>query len=297
MQQHRQQQQDQFLDNRMVFIPNPQSSGLYGGGPLNIILPPKPGFDESHSSRAKMDVCSLTLSSLAQDPNLPASKLPFAWKLYEMLETVEKNGTDTDIVSWVDNGEAFKVHDLERFVEDIIPTYFKQSKYKSFQRQLYFYGFQRVTSSERQGHTVGSYRNPMFIRGNKPLCLSMVPKKSKKRCKKSQDDSINASSDKNKETSFKPKTVSIGTRDDSVSNTVTDPSGSHEKERFDNALDSASFTKQIHLQKRQREQFFRYIHVVSDETQQESKRVDADEEPCYVFGGKTFHSVSKKSRY
>ncbi|OEU12177.1 hypothetical protein FRACYDRAFT_155271, partial [Fragilariopsis cylindrus CCMP1102] len=50
----------------------------------------------------------------------------------------------TSIVSWVDNGTAFKVHDLDRFVNDIVPTYFKQTKYKSFQRQLYFYGFQRV---------------------------------------------------------------------------------------------------------------------------------------------------------
>merc|ERR1712238_299550 len=89
-----------------------------------------------------------------------------------------------------------KVHKLQQFVDKIVPTYFKQTKYKSFQRQLYFYGFQRVSSSlsssstmgsskqkqmrgQQQQKTVGSYRHPMFVRGNKTLCLSMVPKKNK----------------------------------------------------------------------------------------------------------------------
>ena len=59
-------------------------------------------------SAAKMDVCALSISYLAQDPSLPRSKLPFAWKLYEMLEMIERNQVD-DVVSWVDNGQAFKV--------------------------------------------------------------------------------------------------------------------------------------------------------------------------------------------
>lgn len=130
----------------------------------------------SASNRSKMDVCALSLSYLAQDPNLPQSKLPFAWKLYEMLEMIERNQVD-DIVSWVDDGQAFKVHNLKRFVAEIVPKYFKQSKYKSFQRQLYFYGFTRVSSSSSdcKGWTIGSYRHPMFRRGYKTLCLSMVP--------------------------------------------------------------------------------------------------------------------------
>lgn len=181
---------------------NGSSSGrdnTFSGHSIKIVLPPKPGQegDEEYMNggdevESRLDVCALTLSCLAQDPNLPSSKLPFAWKLYEMLETVHKNKTDTDIVSWVDNGEAFKVHDLKRFVDDIVPTYFKQSKYKSFQRQLYFYGFIRETSSSgKKGHTAGSYRHPKFIRGKKTLCLSMAPKKTKKKRGKS---SVNESS-------------------------------------------------------------------------------------------------------
>jgi len=165
---------------------------------------PQSGMREQQQNKntmptSKMNVCAFNLSCLAQhDPNLPPSKLPFAWKLYEMLETVHRgnNQIDTNIVSWVDDGTAFKVHKLQQFVDKIVPTYFKQTKYKSFQRQLYFYGFQRVSSSlsssstsssskekqmrgQQQQKTVGSYRHPMFVRGNKTLCLSMVPKKNK----------------------------------------------------------------------------------------------------------------------
>jgi len=179
------------------------------GSPFKICLPPQSqpqpqsGMREQQNNTiptSKMNVCAFDLSCLAQhDPNLPPSKLPFAWKLYEMLETVHRgnNQIDTNIVSWVDNGTAFKVHKLQQFVDKIVPTYFKQTKYKSFQRQLYFYGFQRVSSSssssssstssseqkqkrgQQQTKTVGSYRHPMFVRGNKTLCLSMVPKKNK----------------------------------------------------------------------------------------------------------------------
>lgn len=184
----------------MLFRESSREGGNLFHNSIKIILPPKPRYDGdnygssnidydnngidkmiSHEGESRMDVCALTLSCLAQDPNLPSSKLPFAWKLYEMLENVHKNEVDTDIVSWVDNGTAFKVHDLKRFVDEIVPTYFKQSKYKSFQRQLYFYGFTRESSSVKKGCTPGSYRHPMFVRSKKSLCLSMAPKKAKKR--------------------------------------------------------------------------------------------------------------------
>jgi hypothetical protein len=111
-----------------------------------------------------------------KEDDLASSKLPFVWKLYEMLEDVEANGQE-DIVSWIDEGRGFKVHSMQTFANDIIPKYFRQSKYKSFQRQLYFYDFQRVTS----GPDVGGYKHPKFMKGVKTLCLSMMPKKNARR--------------------------------------------------------------------------------------------------------------------
>jgi hypothetical protein len=116
------------------------------------------------------------LAGFREESDLSASRLPFVWKLYEMLEEMERTGNE-HIVSWSAHGKAFKVHNLKAFVTKIVPMYFKQSKYKSFQRQLYFYGFTRITS----GPHVGSYGHPEFIRGSKAACLSIapVPKKGK----------------------------------------------------------------------------------------------------------------------
>ncbi len=127
---------------------------------------------DTYSSQSKIDVRSL----FGHDEDLAASKLPFVWKLYEMLEDVETNGQE-DVVSWIDDGSGFKVHHMQTFVDVIIPRYFRQSKYKSFQRQLYFYDFHRVSS----GPDVGAYKHPQFLKGVKTLCLSMMPKKTSRR--------------------------------------------------------------------------------------------------------------------
>jgi len=60
--------------------------------------------------------------------------LRFPWKLHEMLDESEKMGLDS-IVSWLPDERSFKVHDPDTFVQDIMPKWFRQSKYKSFQRQ------------------------------------------------------------------------------------------------------------------------------------------------------------------
>ena len=61
-------------------------------------------------------------------------KKTFPWKLHAMLEMADQKGF-REIVSWLPDGNGFKVHDPAVFVEKIMPTFFHQSKYKSFQRQ------------------------------------------------------------------------------------------------------------------------------------------------------------------
>jgi hypothetical protein len=63
---------------------------------------------------------------------LPVSKEPehsFPWKLHTLLEEAEREGFH-NIVSWVDDGTAFKVHDSDGFVGTIMPNFFDQSKCK-----------------------------------------------------------------------------------------------------------------------------------------------------------------------
>mmetsp|Transcript_23537 Transcript_23537/g.67419 ORF Transcript_23537/g.67419 Transcript_23537/m.67419 type:complete len:316 (-) Transcript_23537:159-1106(-) len=92
---------------------------------------------------------------------------PFPWKVYEMLEDAEAQGFD-DIVSWNAEGNGFVVHNKERFTKEIISKYFKQSRYKSFQRQLSLYGFDRAQSKGMRSH-------PKLLRGQKNLCRQMKP--------------------------------------------------------------------------------------------------------------------------
>ena len=58
----------------------------------------------------------------------------FPWKLHAMLELADREGF-SEVVSWLPDGKSFKVYNPRTFVKDIMPNFFQQSKYKSFQRQ------------------------------------------------------------------------------------------------------------------------------------------------------------------
>lgn len=121
--------------------------------------------------RSKSEPLGLNLPSFENHEGRASTKLPFLLKLHEMLDDVEKTGND-HIVSWLPHGKAFRVHKPKAFVQKIVPQYFKQSKYKSFQRQLYIYGFVRTP----RGPEAGAYSHPDFLRGMESICLSMSPK-------------------------------------------------------------------------------------------------------------------------
>jgi len=94
---------------------------------------------------------------------------PFPQKVHRMLEEVEKEGK-SDIVSFYSHGRAFGVHDIDRFVDEILPKYFeRQSKWNSFNRQLNLYGFVRITS----GEDIGGYYHELFLKGRPNLCRYM----------------------------------------------------------------------------------------------------------------------------
>ena len=76
----------------------------------------------------------------------------------------------SDIVSWLDHGKAFRVYKQTRFVKEVFPKYFKESKYTSFTRKLSRWGFLRVS----RGLETGAYYHPLFQRGNLTLCSNMI---------------------------------------------------------------------------------------------------------------------------
>ena len=92
-----------------------------------------------------------------------------------MLDNASLDGYDS-IVSW-DGGNGFKVHNKEAFEKEIAPRYFNHSKYRSFQRMLNMWGFERIRSGPRQG----VYTHVHFRRGEPSLCHEMRCEKIKRR--------------------------------------------------------------------------------------------------------------------
>ncbi|KAG7363195.1 HSF-type DNA-binding protein [Nitzschia inconspicua] len=93
----------------------------------------------------------------------------FPWKLYDMLDTAERKGEE-HIISWIRDGTAFKVHNREVFIEEYMKKQFNQTKFKSFQRQLNLWGFERVQT----GPDKGSYYHPLFIKGQRECCQRLT---------------------------------------------------------------------------------------------------------------------------
>ena len=83
-----------------------------------------------------------------------------------------------DIVSWQPHGKAFRVHKPLEFTKFIVPHYFNQTKYKSFQRQLLIYGFQRIRS---KGVDQGAYFHERFVRDDKQKCFCLPRRKQARR--------------------------------------------------------------------------------------------------------------------
>lgn len=100
---------------------------------------------------------------------------PFPWKLHIMLDEMSKDEAANSIVGWQPHGKAFVVYKPKEFVAEVMPHFFNQTKYASFQRQLNLYGFSRFT----HGPDKGSYYHRCFIKGKTHLCKGMIRQKIK----------------------------------------------------------------------------------------------------------------------
>jgi len=124
------------------------------------------------------------------------AKFAFPFKLHAILEDSSNSNNNYDaIISWHPSGLAFKIHKPKEFATTILPHYFpNQTKFRSFQRQLYIYGFERIKTRSRsrtggvdnnnnnnnkKDNTYGAYFHQLFLRGATDLCLGMERKKIK----------------------------------------------------------------------------------------------------------------------
>lgn len=122
--------------------------------------------DHSHDKEQDVLVATGQIDALSARGGVVTA---FPLVLHNLLTFVEEQGLSC-IVSWQPHGRAFSVHDTKAFVEQVMPTFFRQSKISSFQRQLNLYGFCRLTG---QGPDRGAYYNEFFLRGRPDLTVHM----------------------------------------------------------------------------------------------------------------------------
>lgn len=146
----------------------------------------KGGTSSPREAYRIMKVLGSTLRS-KKDPFIDVASLPdpqgpgenrvirgsdrfFPDQLHSMLMEIEREGTHTDVVSFMPHGRAFRVHKKERFISEVLPNYFGgQGKWTSFLRQVKLYGFLRVSS----GSDCNAYYHELFLRSKPELTKFM----------------------------------------------------------------------------------------------------------------------------
>ena len=139
-----------------------------------------PFLAQNHKdSHNKATMIPNTMTAQTNDPmssmtsSLPISetgRVTFPIKLHRIL-CDESNAA---VISWLEHGKAWKVHNPERFEAEIIPSNFKLTKLSSFTRQVNGWGFRRITKGADKG---GFFHEVRFSRSHTivsvlSLCLS-----------------------------------------------------------------------------------------------------------------------------
>lgn len=92
----------------------------------------------------------------------------FPQKLMEILNEVSNQNS----IAWLPHGKAFLIINRQKFANEVLPKYFRKTKYTSFTRKLNRWNFTRVI----RGPEMGSYHHEFFQRGNEALCTQMYCK-------------------------------------------------------------------------------------------------------------------------
>ena len=106
----------------------------------------------------------------------PRFENTFPAKLYNILCQPELSF----VISWLSNGNCWKVLNRENMETFILPLYFNMKKYQSLLRQVNGWGFKRVKKGVNKGsyhHVNFLYDQDHLIRSIKRVCASPPPKK------------------------------------------------------------------------------------------------------------------------
>jgi hypothetical protein len=75
-------------------------------------------------------------------------------------------------VEWLGDGRSFVINDPEKFTRNVVPKFFKQTKFSSFTRKLYRWGFRQVNRGIGPDDPI-IFGNEFFQRDNAEIMAKM----------------------------------------------------------------------------------------------------------------------------
>ena len=107
-----------------------------------------------------------------------SKKYPFPHKLFDLLAKASSDCESSEIVSWTPNGKTFIVHNHSRFAAEFLPTYFGHTQFRSFDRQLNYWGFELVSPRTINNKSFGgkSWKHPFFRKDRRDLLQQVIRK-------------------------------------------------------------------------------------------------------------------------
>lgn len=94
------------------------------------------------------------LSFLKNKKNALLNK--FLTKTFHMIEQC-----DPSVACWSADGKSFLIRDVDYFAKNILPLYFKHSKFASFVRQLNFYSFRKLRAENDARSSISEWPPPV----------------------------------------------------------------------------------------------------------------------------------------
>ncbi|CEG35848.1 hsf-type dna-binding [Plasmopara halstedii] len=120
-------------------------------------------------------------SSASSTPVKRGWVAPFLLHLHQMLRH-----EDSRVIRWAEDGMAFQILDKHVMTTQILPKYFKNKNFASFQRQLNYFGFRKWSKARALFPTYGREH---FTRDNFSE-MSLVRRQCKKSRKRKYDEKL-----------------------------------------------------------------------------------------------------------
>jgi hypothetical protein len=99
-------------------------------------------------------------------------KMDLCVQLMSMMRRAEKEDPDTFCIAWLPDGKSFVIRNPDEFTRNVLPHYFKATKFSSYTRKLYRWGFRQVNRGIGPDDPI-IFGNEYFQRDNVELMVKM----------------------------------------------------------------------------------------------------------------------------